>query len=342
MGVCFQNGGKDDCYKDVAALFSTQFGLKETLNLFATNEDAPEIYTRCHEATHYLSRNEYQKVKNVPQVYASCDSTCHGGCYHGVLEAYLKDKQLPLESPQLKLEFSTVCGQLTDYNKPLLYFECLHGLGHAAMFISDMELSQSLVFCDVLPDEARRERCYSGVFMENSSSSTNTDHPGKYVRVTDPLYPCNTLEKKYLEQCYRYQSSYFALITNHDWRQVATQCLTVPIPYQESCFRTVGTNQVGFTRDMKHMKANCYLMPDKFQETCIAGVIGSFAYRFVGDIGKMTEFCSSVNSTHQPNCFRQVGTSLVDWTTNSNERQGYCQGLNDAQRVAWCIQGLTV
>lgn len=339
MAICYKNGGRDSCYRKVADLFSNQFPLKQTLAVFKQNENHPEIYARCHEATHFLSRNEYKRTQSVPITYASCDSTCHGGCYHGVLEEYLKETGLPPTAEAMTPEFQKVCGTVKDHATPLIFNECMHGLGHAAMFVTDMEIPASLTLCDAITNSDGRERCYSGIFMENSSSSTSNDHPGKYVKKDDPLYPCTILEQKYLEQCYRYQSSYFALITNHNWTAVANLCLSVPAPYQDSCFRTVGTNQVGFTQDFSLMRQNCYLMPQQFQGTCVAGVISSFAYRYVGDIGKMTDFCSMVNPTHQPDCFRQLGTSVVDWTTNASERLAYCQKLNNPEQIAWCKQG---
>lgn len=339
MAICYKNGGRDSCYKKVADLFSSQFPLKQTLAVFAQNENHPEIYARCHEATHFLSRNEYSRSKSIPQVYTQCDSTCHGGCYHGALEAYLKETGQSPTSDALKNSLKTICDSVKTEVSPLIFNECMHGLGHAAMFVTEMEIPQSLSLCDAIDDTNGRERCYSGVFMENSSSSTSNDHPGKYVKADDPLYPCNILEEKYLEQCYRYQSSYFALITKHDWLKVANLCQKVPPQYQDSCFRTVGTNQVGFTQDLGRMRDNCYLMPPEFQNTCILGVISSFAYRFVGDVDKMTDFCSQVKPEHQTNCYRQVGTSIADWTTDINEHQNYCQKLGQPDRIQWCQQG---
>ncbi|MBI4033221.1 MAG: cupredoxin domain-containing protein, partial [Candidatus Blackburnbacteria bacterium] len=290
MGICYESGGKDSCYKKVAELFSNQLGLKDTLAIFQKNEQYPEIFARCHETTHYLSRNEYDRTKSIPSVYAQCNSTCHGGCYHGVLEQYLKDKQSltlqdkNLATGELQKEFPKVCGKIEDFATPLVFNECLHGMGHAAMFVTDMEVPDSLSLCDIFDREDARERCYGGVFMENSSSSTNNDHPGRYVKGDDPLFPCNSLPEKYSKLCYRYQSSHFALITNHNWQKTAQLCLKVPQDYQDECFRTIGTNQVGFTQNVDLMKGNCLLMPTThFKNVCIQGVVSSFAYRFVGD-----------------------------------------------------------
>lgn len=338
MRACYTTGGKNDCYREVALLFSEQFGLAKTIRLFAQNEQYPEIYARCHEATHYLSRNEYKKTRSVAAVYAQCDSTCHGGCYHGVLEQYLKEKNLTIEA--LAEEFPKVCGKTENFETPLIFNECLHGLGHAAIFVTDMEVPQSLALCDTLADQETKERCQSGVFMENSSSSTSTDHPGKYVKTDDPLYPCNWLDQKYAKICYRYQSSYFALITNHDWKKVAQLCLQVPSQYQDECFRTVGTNQVGFTQDVSQMQQNCDSAPTShFKQICIAGIVSSFAYRFVGDDKKIASFCARVKPAYQEACFRQMGVAVADWTRQPDKIADLCNQITNPQHKMWCKDG---
>lgn len=338
MRTCYQNGSADNCYKQVAELLSSQFPLKKTLAIFKENENYPEIYSRCHEATHYLSRNEYKKAGSFAAVYAQCDSTCHGGCYHGVLEEYLKKKD---QTEILADEFSKTCGRLEDFDKPLVFNECLHGLGHAAMFVTGMEVPESLGLCDTLGSPDAKERCWSGVFMENSSSSTNNDHPGRYIKADDPLYPCNWLNQKYAKLCYRYQSSHFALVTNHNWTETANLCLKVPKNYQDDCFRTIGTNQVGFTRDTSLMRKNCALMPNPhFQEICLQGIISSFAYRFVGDMKRMEAFCQEAQAGFQEACFKQIGTSVIDWAKDKKEALGLCGRIQNPQFSGWCRAGV--
>lgn len=177
--------------------------------------------------------------------------------------------------------------------------------------------------------------------MENSSSSTNNEHPGKYIKADDPFYPCNFLEEKYSRLCWRYQSSYFALITKHDWVKTAALCQQVPETYQDDCFRTIGTNQVGFTQDTGQMRKNCSLMPTPhFQEVCLVGVISSFAYRFVGDGERMENFCTGVDKPFQEACFRQMGTSVIDWSKDSDAARAWCGKIVNSQFSSWCTDSL--
>ncbi|MBI4130149.1 hypothetical protein HY468_02435, partial [Candidatus Roizmanbacteria bacterium] len=337
LKICYEGGGRDSCYKQAADMLYRNIGLAQTLELFKKNEEYPEVYARCHEVTHYLSRLEYEKQGSIANVYAQCDSTCHGGCYHGTIEAYLKEKSIQTETT-IASEFAKICGKQSDYQKPIEFNECLHGTGHAAMFVTDMELTQSLTLCDTLLEQQHKERCYTGVFMENSSSSTSFDHASKYIKADDPFYPCNALEEQYQPLCWQYQSSYFSIISKQDWKKVAELCLQVPDAYHDRCFRTIGTNQVGFTSSLETMKKDCDLMPSEhFKNICIAGVVSSLSYRFVGDMQKMIDFCSLADPQNRETCFKQIGSGVLDWDNNKGMAKKECQKIPDLAGLSWCL-----
>ena len=337
LKVCYDIGGRDGCYKQAADVLYSHFGLAKTLEVFKKNEDYPEVYARCHEVTHYLSRLEYEKQDSIAKVYAQCDSTCHGGCYHGTMEAYLKERTNEAGF-NVNNQFAKICGRAEDYQKPIEFNECLHGMGHAAMFVTDMELKQSLTLCDTISNQQYKERCFTGVFMENSSSSTSFDHASIYIKKDDPFYPCNILDEKYQSVCWQYQSSYFSIISNQDWHKVAKLCLLIPPQYQDRCFRTIGTNQVGFTASLETMKQDCDLMPtEHFQDICVAGVVSSLSYRFVGNMQKMIDFCLLVDSQNKESCFKQVGAGILDWDKNKDVAKKGCQKIPDIQGLSWCM-----
>lgn len=208
MKTCLENGGRNHCYQDAANALLGQLSPKEILTSFEAQELYPEIFSRCHEVTHYVGRAAYAETKSVALAYEQCAPACHGGCYHGVIEGYLKQKNISVNQVNdttVTQEIRTACGDERDYDAPRIYWECFHGIGHALMFITDSDLMRSLRLCDALPEQGQREACYSGAFMENSSSSTNVDHPSKYLDPRDPMYPCTVLEEKYLNLCYQYQ-----------------------------------------------------------------------------------------------------------------------------------------
>lgn len=174
--------------------------------------------------------------------------------------------------------------------------------------------------------------------MENSSSSTSFDHASIYIKKSDPFYPCNSLEEKYLSLCWQYQSSYFSIISKQDWKKVADLCLQIPTKYQDRCFRTIGTNQVGFTPVLSTMKKDCDLMPsENFKDICVAGVVSSLSYRFVGDMQKMIDFCSLADSQNKESCFKQIGNGVLDWSDDKEFARKQCRKIADKMGSSFCL-----
>lgn len=341
MKMCFQNGGRNHCYRDAAEAFLGLVSPKEIMASLEAQESYPEIFSRCHEVTHYVGRAVHEQTGSVAQAYEQCTPVCHGGCYHGVIEAYLKDKHISLqgiEDTTVAKEIRSVCGREQDYRAPQTYWECLHGIGHALMFVTDSDLVRSLYLCDALPEQGQREACYGGVFMENSSSSTSIDHPSKYLDPQNPMYPCTALEKKYLNLCYQYQSSYFAELTHWQWKDTIALCNKVPRAYRKGCFHIIGTNQVGYTQDNQRRKHTCDLIanPD-FKRSCVSGVASALGGRYVGQPQQMMTFCSLVDAENKKACYRQMGNALFSWGDDAATRRNICNQITDPDGSNWCF-----
>lgn len=343
MSACFQNGGRNHCYRDVADTLLSWLSPKEILASFERQESYPEIFSRCHEVTHYVGRAAYAQTKNVPLAYDQCIPVCHGGCYHGVLEEYLKEKNVSLnriDDATVTQEISTVCGEEKNYNALRIYWECFHGIGHALMFITNSDLVRSLRLCDTLPGQGQRETCYGGAFMENSSSSTSLDHPSKYLNADNPMYPCTILEKKYLNLCYQYQSSYFAEITNWQWEKTIDLCNQVPIAYREGCFHIIGTNQVGYTQDNNQRKHTCDLIANpNFKKFCVSGVASALGGRYVNQPDYMIAFCALVDAQDKEICYRQMDAEIRSWGTDPATHRNICNIISDPGGTGWCFSG---
>lgn len=173
--------------------------------------------------------------------------------------------------------------------------------------------------------------------MESFSSSTN-DLKSGYTKADDPLYPCDILDKKYLSSCYTYQSSYFAILAYWDWRKVSQLCLKVPDEYQHFCFRVIGANQTEYTQDISVIKKECEQLPSSSATAaCIAGVVDSFAGRFINDISRIKAFCTIVEDKFKPTCYKQMGTSISSWSNRHDNVVRICSSLPAKDEQNWCI-----
>ena len=258
---------------------------------------------------HYVVNEQYKKGIDLPTIYNQCTSACYGACYHGGLEGYFINKNLQGASiDKINNEVLTICNDVTKMRG-----QCYHGLGHALMLVYNGELIESLKSCDLLGNNA--SLCYEGVFMENvPNTATQQNHPIKYIRVDDPLYPCNILEERYAPKCYEYQTSLFIYLAQSDWRKAGEYCNLVPKEYFGLCFQRIGSTTIDSSFDFDYPNWVCAHLPEGLpEEYCVRGVIDSFHDRFSGDNEKlirMIDFCPTAKTAYQKACFDQVGDFL--------------------------------
>lgn len=340
MNICHKNG-LDSCYKQVSDLFNTQFEYRSILQAFENTENYPEVFSRCHQVVHFIGQYAYKTNPDVRSLYQNGSSVCWGGFYHGVMEAYFTNNTYS-DREQFILDIKNICGSESDYSARRLFAECLHGIGHAMMFVSNHDLLQALRWCDALTDIQSIRTCYGGVFMENSSSSTRTDsgHISNFIKDSDPLFPCNILEEKYLETCYQYQSSHFSQLTNYDLKKTVDLCLTVPTLYQPGCFMIIGSNQVGSTQETQIMAQNCALMPSfESEQECIRGVVSGLTGRYINQPNITKEFCNLVRDDHQKQCWINMGHGISDWSSDTSLTIRFCD-MDNIAYTTWCKKGL--
>ncbi|MBI3335370.1 MAG: hypothetical protein HY001_02635 [Candidatus Portnoybacteria bacterium] len=337
------------CYKKLALHLLGAASLKNILGAIQDVESADpsnqEDYFVCHKMTHYLGQEAYARLQSIPAVYASCAMTCGGGCYHGAVESYLGSrfgKQYNTTDESLALATVTICGKKENYEQKGVYHQCIHGLGHAFMFITDGDLPRSLSFCDALSIDDRR-LCYAGAFMENVNSTTDSiAHPALFLRADDPFYPCNALDAKYLPTCYTLQSIHFVIISEYDWAKAADLCNRVPNPYRVDCFLALGGIQVYNIQEPERIKAGCAIIADAgYRNECIKGVILYLSSRY-GDGTRryMDNFCSIVDEENKEGCYRQMGKTLTLWARGREELESFCNELKEEKHARWCAKGV--
>lgn len=338
--TCSQNKSSAQCLHVAARDFVNHFTLEKILDVFEKSESQPEFFASCHSALHFVGQEYYKKINNVSKALLKCTAVCFEACSHGVLEGYLAEKNVALDSDlALKEEVLKICNKKEANKNPALFNQCLHGLGHALMFVSDGDLPRSLKLCDALENHRKRDWCYSGVFMENSTSSTNKDHPSKYLNTDDPLYPCNTLDEKYLDMCYTLQGLYFAKLADYDVEKTAEFCTRVPSDYQIGCFRAIGQERVGHTQDLNKIKQGCHLIKGKdYLEACLQGVLGALSARYAGNSKLLIEFCSILDQDNKRSCYNTMRNYLADWINSPKEFHSICLDIPESEYKAECLK----
>ena len=339
MGECNKAPRRSECLKEAARFFLKEFSLKQVLAVFEKNETREELISICHEETHYLGRGEYQTVKDIKDVFSSCNHSCLGGCYHGAVEGYFIEKNITIDGEndsQVAKEMPTLCGQQKDYQTPQQHTECLHGLGHAVMFLTENDLIRSLKLCDNLKTKSEQDLCYTGAFMANVDGENSQDHPSKYFKRGDDLYPCTILDKKYLDMCYTY-----AVLQPHqtDLEKTINICKQVPNEFQLACFRTMGRDRVYNTDDEEEMKKECDLIDkEEFRQSCYIGTVGSLVVRYGIDSQSPFKYCAILDNKFKERCYSELGLRLTHWTKDLQKLHTVCSQISQEQYRNQCIK----
>src|SRR5215813_10903651 len=175
LKACLAKAGNDECLE---LLYRAELEKRSPAELLDSvrryEEEDAGLRLACHPVVHALGREIFRVKGNIHDAFLACDQTCHSGCYHGAVERFLRgDSKAParhVTESEILRRVPTAC----DAKAPRrVYFQCLHGLGHALMFFTENDLETSLKGCDALIDTWSQESCYGGVFMENLVSSLN-------------------------------------------------------------------------------------------------------------------------------------------------------------------------
>jgi hypothetical protein len=257
------------------------------------------VTDNCHQLTHVIGRAAVGLYGDLSNTYGHGDNFCWSGYYHGAMEAIVAK----IGPDEVVNEANTICSDLGEHQEHSFYhYNCVHGLGHGFMGIMDDELFKSLETCDTLADSWERESCYGGVFMENVMAKNNPDHPSKYLKDDQPMYPCTDVDTKYKSQCYTMQTSY-ALQVEGTFNKVFDLCSTVEDDYRTTCYQSLGRDASSQSNsDPSKTKDVCMLGQDyDARSNCVIGAVKDFISYYNSD-EQAKELCGSLDADLRDVC----------------------------------------
>lgn len=306
---------KFDCYAAGFDVYMRANGGKKTLELLQNlNDMGGYAQTNCHPLSHKVGNIALHVYGSIPAAAPEYIPTCSSGYYHGLLEEYLST------APSYEQGLVTACG---DPEKEVFFnwFQCTHGEGHGIMQYRDDEVPQSLADCDKLADVRQaREICYAGVFMENITTDEKTGHKAKYIKLDDPLYPCNAPDSeighKYKSACYFLASSQILKINGWDFKDAFVQCAKVEDEFRWLCFQSLGRDVSGTnlsgglpTSIQKVVEMCQYGTNQTDNGNCFYGAVRDFV-NLKGEFTNGINLCKASPSQYQPTCFAAIELDL--------------------------------
>lgn len=253
---------------------------------------AADAYAKaqCHSLMHVIGRIAAEQFSTVGEAYKYGDSFCWSGYYHGVLESFAARVGLN----DLRAKLNDVCADIPGKERYSFdYYNCVHGLGHGIMALTNTELFESLSYCDSLAGAWEQVSCASGAYMENVIVD-GLNHVTKYLKPDDPLYPCNASPEKYKQTCYLMQTSYMLKINGGDFAKTFEWCRGAEEGQQNTCYLSLGRDASGRSAsNVARTKAMCDLGTTVDEKTyCALGAVKDFISYFHSDVQGKT-FCNT-------------------------------------------------
>lgn len=280
---CKNHSIHDTCYFDAMEEVFKKAGFKTAL-AYVKEITKDQPYDSCHFFMHEIGKFAYREYRDIRRVLNDADYFyCLGGFTHGALAEYLADSQ-DLEGAVAEVCIPFLQKRALDQRAR----DCLHGLGHSLMTVTENDIFKSIRYCDLYPEGEKQFHCHYGAFMENYYEHKPDYHgPIKFIDRDDPLYPCNAVDEKYKSACYRF-SGYIAITEyqkekpKSDWD---IEGFKVAIAACE--------------------KINEERETDMYQEFCVgnlpAMIQGTFKYP--ENFGKIKQLCALANKdSHEARC----------------------------------------
>ena len=278
----------------------------------------PTLTTNCHESMHEIGHVAYDEYGSIAKAYAHADYSCWGGYLHGVIEESLRGKNLK-DIPGDSLR--TLCdGSKAKGKKSFEHFSCVHGIGHALMFISDNDLPQALIRCDDLADTWETGQCVNGAFMQNMFSKYN-DHHSQYLPTSDLHFPCSIAREKDKGACYQVQGRLILDALNWDFTKGFAFCGTLATKeLRFSCADGLGaavSNHSAY--DTKTIVRLCALAGE-LEQDCLYGALTDLE-GVVGDTNLGAKVCEREPEPVRSACTNTLKRTHEDFPGSINERQ---------------------
>lgn len=296
---------------------------------------------------HYAGWGLYKKTKNISDAFLEANSRCDSGMFHGVVEEYISEQSDGKEPKQFVVSIApTACENDMAKNNllPGVRAICYHGLGHAFMFITANDLPQSLRYCDVL-SPAHAGECYTGAFMENLQSKQVGrlgTHPSAYApKPDDPDYPCNALDEKHKDFCYRYAGIAVVVRTKGDFKQAFKSCLKFDPAYRNICFWGIGSDIPAPQWTSCEAGEKCGLareVSDEAYKQCIQGAMAFLIQLNLGSPQAVNEFCGAIEPNYRDLCFESAGANFRAWVKSDQELAKKCDQLLSARARVFCLE----
>jgi hypothetical protein len=171
--------------------------------------------------------------------------------------------------------------------------------------------------------------------MENFNSSYGVR--SKYLRSSDPIYPCDWVAERYKNYCYLLVTANLLRVTGYDQRKTAAGCHKSEPNWVGVCFESFGRDVSGIAgKSARKALVSCHLAGPN-ESDCIYGVSREIVNADAGG-ARAARFCSQAPSKARDRCYNGVGSVMASLVTDRDALSKKCAELSGRHAHA-CRQG---
>ncbi len=259
------------------------------------------LFRSCHALVHEIGHAAYEKYGDFAEAVRYQDEICNSGYLHGIIETHFS------KSADVFTAMKTVCSPypIGKY----LSWECYHGVGHGVMYYTSNDLPKSLELCDRYESFFARTNCANGVFMENFNTDQKL-HPSKFLKKSDPFYPCQEQASRHKDDCYLYAPTYYLSLHKNDYVGALKWCEGAELPsYQLICARGVGSQAIKENiNTSKLVEEICMSHKSAQVGSCINGMVGLFINHY-GSLEPARKLCEQLEPSNRQTCYFAIRLS---------------------------------
>ncbi len=300
------------CYVDYYHDSAEKLGTIETLKQLHERKEVDAVLgVNCHEAMHEIGHEAFNEYGSIGEAYAHADYSCWGGYLHGVVEESMRGRSLDDIG---KDELNSMCDVVKGGGeKSFEHFSCVHGLGHALMFVSNNELLKVISHCDDLNSVWEARQCANGAFMQNMFSNYN-DHVSDFTSKEDMHVPCNLVREDLQDVCYQVQGKLILDRLTWDFDKAFTFCAGLPTATTSAaCVSGLGAAVSNFSAyKPQKISTLCAKAPNGLDQDCLYGAITDLE-GVVGDTTLGRQVCSFQPVEKQATCYAIAEKAHVDF-----------------------------
>lgn len=237
----FQSDGykKWDCmspyFKEFVYKTSTAEAMAEAIKFKETR-----VVADCHLFGHSIGETALEKYNfDAGKAFSSCTRGCSDGCFHGVMERYLRNEPDPYNAIS---EMKSICDSVGS--SWLLKRQCTHGVGHGLRAHGFLPLQDAFTACEVF-DPVWVPHCKGALIMEHVDQYLLFDLDEDDMREVIPgiCAQIESVEPTLVGECLDGLALGLLYYTGYDLRRSEELCEELPNPlHTATCKEHISSN----------------------------------------------------------------------------------------------------